>query len=50
VELSNGHRLLAHRARRRDGLAGLEPGRKVTLELSPCDFSTGRIIEMEKQT
>ena len=50
VELANGHRLLgfvAGRAKR--SFAGLAPGDKVKLKLSPYDLSTGRIlVEKEK--
>lgn len=51
VELANGHRLWAFWARslREQGAeAGL--GDQVTLEVSPCDFSTGRIVEIKRQT
>jgi translation initiation factor IF-1 len=45
VELANGHRVLAHPARRdRDAVSGLVAGVKVTLELSPFDMSNGRIV------
>jgi translation initiation factor IF-1 len=45
VELSNGHKLLAFVAgRAKQSFAGLKPGDKVKLELSPCDLSEGRII------
>ena len=45
VELSNGHTLLAFVAgRAKQGFAGLKPGDKVKLELSPCDLSEGRIL------
>jgi len=45
AELANGHRLLAHVARRqREKAAGLEPGDKVRLEMSPFDMSVGRIV------
>ncbi len=53
VELSNGHRLLAHMprvpkgssaAKRHAGVAGMYAvGQKVTVEMSPFDFSKGRI-------
>jgi translation initiation factor IF-1 len=44
VELANGHRVLAHAARRDLGrAAGLAAGRRVTLEMSPCDMSQGRL-------
>ena len=45
VELSNGHKLLAFVAgRARLSFAGLQPGEKVKLQLSPGDLSQGRII------
>ena len=45
VELSNGHRLLAFvTGKARQSLAGLAPGHRVRLQLSPCDLSQGRII------
>ncbi len=50
VELANGHRLVAFVAgKSRAGFAGLAPGDKVRLELSPYDLSAGRII-LQKQT
>ena len=50
VELANGHRLLGHvSARRRQEAGGLQPGDKVNLEMSPFDFSKGRIVLEEKQ-
>jgi translation initiation factor IF-1 len=45
VELANGHRLrafVAGKARLR--FAGLAPGQKVMLALSPYDLSQGRIL------
>lgn len=45
AELCNGHRLLAHSARKdRDRAARLKPGEAVRLEMSPFDMSTGRIL------
>ena len=45
AELSNGHRLLAHSARRqRQQVAALACGDKVRLEMSPFDMSKGRIL------
>ena len=45
AELANGHRILAHSARKnREKLAGLAPGGKVRLEMSPFDMSKGRIV------
>jgi translation initiation factor IF-1 len=50
VELSNGHRLLGHVARRlREAASELKPGDRVNLEMSPFDFSKGRIVIEEKQ-
>ena len=50
VELANGHRLLAFVAgKAKSGFAGLRPGDKVRLELSPYDLSVGRIM-VERQT
>ena len=44
VELANGHRVLAFVAgRAKQTFAGLAPGDKVTLQLTPYDLSTGRI-------
>jgi translation initiation factor IF-1 len=50
VELANGHRLLAFVAgRARQTFAGLAPGDKVKLQLTPYDLSTGRIrVEPKK--
>jgi translation initiation factor IF-1 len=49
VELANGHRLLGHVSRRRrEEAAVLKPGDKVNLEMSPFDFSKGRIVLEEK--
>jgi translation initiation factor IF-1 len=50
VELANGHRLLGHvSSRRRQEAAGLKPGDKVNLEMSPFDFSKGRIVLEERK-
>ncbi len=50
VELANGHRLLAFVAgRAKAAFAGLSPGEKVKLQLSPYDLSTGRILVGKKQ-
>jgi len=50
VELSNGHRLLGHvPGRSREAAAELKPGDRVNLEMSPFDFSKGRIVIEEKQ-
>jgi translation initiation factor IF-1 len=49
VELANGHRLLGHVSKRRkQEAAALKPGDKVNLEMSPFDFSNGRIVLEEK--
>ena len=45
VELANGHRLLAFVAgRAKHRFAGLVPGDKVKLQLTPYDLSVGRIL------
>jgi len=45
VELANGHRLVAHTARRqRAQTAKVVVGDKVRLELSPFDMSVGRVL------
>jgi len=50
VALVNGHRLLGHvSGRRRYEAAALKAGDKVNLEMSPFDFSKGRIVLEEKQ-
>ena len=50
VELVNGHRLLAFVAgSARLTFAGLSPGDKVKLQLTPYDLSSGRIL-VEKKT
>jgi translation initiation factor IF-1 len=50
VALVNGHRLLGHVSRRwRQEAAGLKAGDRVSLEMSPFDFSKGRIVLEEKQ-
>ena len=50
VELVNGHRLLGHVSpRRRKEASELRPGEKVNLEMSPFDFSKGRIVLEEKE-
>ena len=49
VELANGHQLLGHVAgRRRREAAGIKAGDRVSLEISPFDFSRGRIVLEEK--
>ena len=50
VELVNGHRLLGHvSARWRERAAELKPGDKVNLEMSPFDFSKGRVVLEERK-
>ena len=50
VELGNGHRLLGHVPKRAQlAAAELKPGDRVNLEMSPFDFSKGRIVIEEKQ-
>ncbi len=45
VELSNGHKVLAHvSGKMRMNFIKLLPGDKVTLQLSPYDLTKGRII------
>ena len=45
VELENGHRLTAFVAgRAKKNFAGLQPGDKVKLQLTPYDLSVGRIL------
>ena len=47
VELSNGHRLLAHLSgEMRLNFIKLLPGSKVLLEIHPYDLSRGRIVEL----
>ena len=49
VELINGHTLLGHVAnRRRREAAELKTGDRVNLEISPFDFSRGRIVLEQK--
>ena len=50
VELANGHRLLAFVAgRAKKSFAGLKPGDKVKLQMSPYDLSEGRIFVETKK-
>jgi translation initiation factor IF-1 len=50
VELSNGHKVLAFVAGRvKQGFAGLAPGDKVKLQMSPYDLSEGRIVVETKK-
>lgn len=45
VELENGHEILAHiSGKMRLSSIRILPGDKVTVEISPYDFSKGRII------
>jgi translation initiation factor IF-1 len=45
VELGNGHRLTAFVAgRAKQQFAGLAPGDRVKLQLTPYDLSVGRIV------
>jgi translation initiation factor IF-1 len=49
VELPNGHQLLAFAsARTRPEFAGLQPGASVTVQLTPFDLSTGRLVVVQK--
>jgi translation initiation factor IF-1 len=49
VQLSNGHRLLAHASGNfRLDFIKLLPGSKILLEIHPYDLSRGRIIEVIK--
>ena len=48
AELKNGHRLRAFVAgKTKKQFVGLKAGDKVTLQLTPYDLSTGRIIAAE---
>ena len=49
VELPNGHRVLAHPPKRKRGAAPLVIGQLVLLEMSPFDFSKGRICFKEEK-
>jgi translation initiation factor IF-1 len=45
VQLANGHQLTAFVAgRMKKNFAGLKPGDKVKLQLTPYDLSVGRVI------
>ena len=49
VELENGHIVLAHiSGKLRMNFIKILPGDKVTLEMSPCDLSKGRIVWRDK--
>ena len=43
VVLPNGHRVLGHLPKKRLAAHRLQPGERVVLEMSPFDFSKGRI-------
>ena len=45
VELPNRHRLLAHVPKRLRATLVFRPGQQVTVEISPFDFSRGRISQ-----
>jgi translation initiation factor IF-1 len=50
VELANGHRLTAFVAgRAKLNFAGLNPGDKVKLQLTPYDLSVGRVLVETKK-
>ena len=45
AQLANGHRVVAHSSRKnREKVAGLGPGGRVRLEMTPFDMSKGRIL------
>lgn len=45
AELANGHRVLAHAARRdQERLAQLSAGQRVWLAMTPFDMSVGRVL------
>jgi len=49
VELSNGHKILAHiSGKLRMNFIRILPGDKVTVEMSPYDLSKGRITWRDK--
>ena len=49
VELSNGHKILAHiSGKLRMNYIRIVPGDKVTVEMSPYDLTKGRIIWRDK--
>ena len=50
VELPNGHCIMAHVRRRNwERAAGLNVGDNATVEVSPFDFSKGRLVWSEKE-
>ena len=51
VELANGHKVLAFVVgRAKKSFAGLQPGERIKLQMSPYDLSEGRIIVETKKT
>jgi translation initiation factor IF-1 len=49
VQLPNGHRLVARLIRRlSDRAAEIEVGRRMQVEVSPCDLSKGRLVLSER--
>lgn len=49
VELSNGHKILAHvSGKMRMNFIRILPGDSVTLEMSPYDLTKGRIVFRKK--
>ena len=49
VELENGHEILAHiSGKMRLHFIRILPGDKVTVEMSPYDFSKGRIVYRQR--
>jgi translation initiation factor IF-1 len=49
VELTNGHKILAHIAgKMRKNFIKIVPGDKVTVEITPYDITKGRIVFREK--
>jgi translation initiation factor IF-1 len=49
VVLPNGHRVLGHLSARKAVAHRLNPGERVVLEMSPFDFSKGRIRLKEEE-
>ena len=48
AELKNGHRLTAFVAgKAKKQFAGLKAGDKITMQMTPFDLSTGRVIAVE---
>ena len=49
VELENGHQVLAHiSGKLRKNFIRIQPGDKVTMEMSPYDLTKGRITWRDK--